>query len=249
MKNIIYIFCLFTFFPTGEILAQDKHIRNFQTKIENDEVIITYDLVGDVQGQVFDVRLYSQLNNYNQRLYRATGDIGRNIKTGSNKEIRWNNKEELTTFDLEDMRFEVSATMTYSPIYFNTPKKNVVLKRAKQHTITWVGGDPTGQMELELHQQNKRVLKIGNTSNSGRYTWEIPSNVKPGEGYRIKIVNPSNTDESTMSPSFVIRRKIPTVYKIVPLGIVAVGAAYLIINNLSSTDEELGELPAPPIPD
>lgn len=243
--KIKLLFCASLLFISA--LAQSQTIENFNAEVVGDSVNITYDLIGSDTSQIFAIRLYSSINNYRQRLYRAQGDVGDNIKAGRNKTITWNNQEELTSYNLSDMLFSVDVTLVYSPIIFKNPQLGGTFKRGKTMNIDWIGGESFEDLNLELFLNNKKVSTISSISNQGSYNWEIPVSLKPGNGYQLKISRASTPNEGVMSPKFSIKRRIPTAYKVIPLAGLAV-LAYFIFAGDGGGDTPSDILPPPANP-
>ena len=115
--TVVVWFSMLCFQTTGQI------IENFRQEIIGDEVNIYFDLIANIEGQIFEVVLYcSDSTTYSQRLYFATGDVGKNVKPGKNKRVIWTNKEELTTYSLDDLTFEIKANIQSSSLYFIHPR-------------------------------------------------------------------------------------------------------------------------------
>jgi hypothetical protein len=225
-----------------------QKIDNVRREIQDGEVIIHYDLLGADTSQVFEVRLYSIIENYKQRLYRGEGDIGRDIKAGTNKRIIWNNKEELTSYRVKDMDFELEITIIYSPIIFKSPISNAQYKRGNPVRIDWIGGENFEKLRVELFQNNVKIRNLGSITNRGSHVWKIPNNLSPDAGYQIKLTRESKSDDGTFTPKFAVTRRIPTYIKLIPAAAVGVaGLTYLIISNIGGggkdTDDDI--LPAP----
>lgn len=228
--------------------AFSQTIENVRREIKDGQVIIQYDLLGADTSQIFEVRLYSIIENYKQRLYRAEGDIGRDIRAGFNKRITWNNKEELTSYRMSDMDFELESSIIYSPIIFKSPVANATYKRGNPIKIDWIGGENFEKLKIELFQNNVKIRTIDNITNRGSHVWKIPNKLSPGDGYQIKLTRESKSDEGKFSPKFSVTRRIPTYVKLIPAAAVGVaGLTYLIISNIggggSGEDDDI--LPAP----
>ena len=213
-----------------------------RTEIVNDQVFIYYDLVGDNVIQTFEVKLFGKINNYSQRLFRASGDVGTNIKAGKNKKILWNNKIELTSYDIEEINFDIKVTIFKTPISIKKPKEETVYTRRTNNQIEWLGGENNETFKLELYQDGFKLSTIGNISNKGQFNWRIPTSIKPGNNYQVKITSDNNPENSKLSQAFTIKRKIPMVVKVLG-GAAVLGLGYFLI---SDTGDSEPTLPAPP---
>lgn len=95
-KNIISFFLLFGFLFTS-LLAQNKYVKNIKFKRMGRNYIISYDLV-DQNEDEYNVELYFLKKNDKKFIYKPRlilGDVGKDIKTGMNKKIIWQFKDEL----------------------------------------------------------------------------------------------------------------------------------------------------------
>lgn len=225
--------------------AKGQIIENFRQEIIGDEVNIYFDLIANIEGQIFEVVLYcSDSTTYSQRLYFASGDVGKNVKPGKDKRVVWTNKEELTTYSLDDLTFEIKANIQSSSLYFIHPRdRNTVFKRGTTEKIEWLGGDINESLVIELFRYDTRQKVIANTSNKGNIFWNIPNDLRPGVDYQLKISVANKPSDPVFSSKFQVRRKIPNALKFIPAGVIIGVAAFLIGNK-----EENNELPSPPGP-
>ncbi|CAN5267822.1 hypothetical protein BH23BAC1_BH23BAC1_48060 [soil metagenome] len=223
-----------------------QSIENVRTNIEGGEVTITYDLLGSDTSQIFEIRLYSAIDNYRQRLYRGVGEVGRDIRPGRNKQIVWNNREELTAYKLNDMDFTLEATLIYSPIIFTSPVANATHKRGNAVKLNWIGGESFERLRVEVFQNNVKLRNIETITNRGSYVWKIPSNIAPGQGYQFKLTRETSPDDGVFSNRFNIERRIPTLIKVLPVAAIGIaGVTYFILSGGGGggTPDEI--LPAP----
>lgn len=112
MKQIFRISFSLGFFMTlfiGNASAQE--IQNMKVDIKEDQVVITYDLIAGKENKDIEVRLFSNLDGYEMRLYRGEGDVGKNIKPGENKTIVWKNDEELTRYNKNEMTYYLKTNL------------------------------------------------------------------------------------------------------------------------------------------
>lgn len=230
------------FFLAG-IQVKGQTIENFRQEIIGDEVNIYYDLIANIEGQIFQVILFcSDSSTYTQRLYFATGDVGKDVKPGKNKRIVWTNKDELTSYSLEDLTFEIKPNIQSSALYFIYPRdRATIFRRSTTEKIEWLGGDINENLVIELYRYDSRQLVISSTSNKGYTSWNIPVGLKPGLDYQLRMTVANKPSEPVFSSKFRIKRKIPTALKFIPAGILLGTATYLILNKKPNN-----ELPGPP---
>ncbi|CAN5476858.1 hypothetical protein BH23BAC1_BH23BAC1_44310 [soil metagenome] len=125
MKNAIISILTIFLLIISDSESKAQKIENFKYKIVDGKVQITYDLITVKEGQEVEVRLYSTLKGFDMRLYRATGDIGKELKAGKDKKIQWNNNEELTSYNKVDMTFKLEL------IAKQMPAKNIERAKSK----------------------------------------------------------------------------------------------------------------------
>jgi len=130
---------------------------------------------------------------------------------------------------------------------FINPSQGVKFRRGKEYRITWKGNPREIPVGLELYQNKKLVYTINPVIIGNLFTWNIPSDMKLGKGYQIKITNLKNKENSEFSSVFRIKRKVPLGLKIA--GIAALGGAvwYIVTEEPFASDEpEENLLPEPP---
>lgn len=236
----ILLFFVVTLHAKGQI------VENFRQEIIGDEVNIYYDLIANIEGQIFEVILFcSDSSTYTQRLYFATGDVGKDVKPGTNKKIVWTNKDELTSYSLDDLTFEIKANIQSSALYFIHPReRDEIFKRGTTEKIEWLGGEINESLVIELYRYDSRQKVIANTSNKGSLAWFIPTSLKPGVDYQLRMTVANKPVEPVYSSKFQVRRKVPLVLKIAPAALILGGVSYLILNK--SDDNTLPPPPGPP---
>jgi len=228
--------------------AVGQRVTNVRAQAKGNIVTITYDLQGTIIGQIYQVEVFSSHNQMSQPITQVRGEIGPNLKPGVNKMIEWGSMKELGDFDGE-LSLEVRATLTFSPIRFTSPKSNSVYKRGKSYKFNWLGALPNENLQLELYSDTTRQYEINRTINKGVYQWEVPLNASPGKSYRLKISSVEKPDNFTYSNYFTIKRKTPTAWKAVPVGLLTGAALYLILKGDKTTTAPGEEdLPLPPKP-
>ena len=143
-----------------------------------------------------------------------------------------------------EVTFEIRVNVMLPFVKFSFPVAGSSMRRGKSNTITWTGGSSNEQLEIELLQNNNRVRSLTTTANSGRYTWNIPKDAVTGKDFQIRITSKQNGSNSSTSPSFAIKNKIPWALKLAP--VVVVGAVVGVIVAGGSGGSE--PIPNPPDP-
>jgi len=214
-------------FLFSTISAWGQRIENPKALIIEDNVVVSYDLVGTKSDQSFEVHLYSSANQFLSPLTKVTGDVGKNIAPGVGKQIMWDPTAELVKFRGE-VTFEVRVTVFTPFVSFQSPQAGAGLKRGKINSIQWSGGDPQVKLQLELYHEGAKVGTIETTDNIGRFSWNTPLQTKPAKNYQIRIANEADDSEFAFSPKFSIKPKTPIALKLLPVLVVGGVAALLL---------------------
>jgi len=221
-----------------QVSAQD--VANISASLLNATTVrVSYDLEGEVPGQLFNVQLYSSTNQYSLPLEYVDGYVGEDVEAGINRFIDWDIEKELVAFEGE-LNFEVRAELTFTPISMIFPD-DASITRGKSQLITWKGTNTRERVDIQLLRDGRRVQTIANTANDGLYEWEVPYATKPGKGYTVKISSTSSSQTDTGS-EFKIHRRIPLMVKIIPF----VVATPIIIKLTEEPPEQPEFLPQPP---
>ncbi|MFC2126032.1 Ser-Thr-rich GPI-anchored membrane family protein [Bacteroidota bacterium] len=237
MKARMLLFFLATFSQ----LCYAQSVRLTKTEQEGDNIIIWYDLEGTAEKQRYEIEIFGSHNDFSHPLSFTSGDVGAYIQPGENKKIVWNAKAELSQFS-GNVEFKIEATLQYSPLGDLTIIGAPRLKRGKQYHVTWSGGDSIDVLNLDLYRSGKQIYRIPDLKNTGTYTWQVPSNVKPGDSFKFMMTVSDSPSTGTSSETFKIKRKIPRVVYVIPSVAILGVATYLIISDV--TKEE--PLPMPP---
>lgn len=230
-----------------------QKIENVRATATEDQIIVTYDLIGATAGQEFRIQLYSSVDNFSSALLKVTGDIGNRIPAGLQRRIVWNSREELKNVKAEvtlEVRGEalaplvpqvekpVVSTATIAPYSVRSPG-GAGVRRGKTISIIWSGGAAEENISLDLLQNDAVQQKITVMKNSGNYQWSIPSKMKTGH-YQVKLTGPNG---DATSNTFKIKPKVGLMIKLLPVLAAGGVAAVLLSGSKKSKD-----LPEPPIP-
>ena len=245
LTKVTFVLCFF--FTATCIIGQS--FSNISAQFFNDEIEITYDLVGDDAGQSYRVELRSSIDNFSSGIRTATGDIGANIKPGTNLKIYWNPVIELPEGYQGQLQFKLIGEPmdlddpTSSPIGFDYPVAGSKLKKGKTVNVEWSG--TSGNYSLELHRFDSKLISIAVVGGSD-YTWQVPEDLSPGKGYEVVLIN-STTNKEISSGSFTIGRKLPLGFLIAPV-VVAGGVAAGLSGGGGDNGDTGSPLPTPPDP-
>ncbi len=236
---------------SGYIFGQT--IKNVQARPDGYKVIVTYDLIADVEGQKFNVELRSSINNFSAPLKEVEGDVGPDQTAGTGKVITWNAIKEMGNFT-GTVTFEVVATVTFTPLAIISPDAKTKAKPGKELEVKWKGGDASRRLKMAILRGSSTLAEIPDVGSSGHYTWQVPKTFEKGS-YQVKLFDPGKPKEAAVSAEFQLRKTSILVY-IVPGAVVAGALTYLLISNGGGDDNggggggtnPDGALPEPPPP-
>lgn len=208
--------------------------QNIRTRVEEDKIIIIYDLISLEQGSRVSVSLYSSHNNFESPLVDVTGDVGL-VLPGPNRRITW--KEGVGLENADKITFQFKGEIIQKLKILN-PAMEGKVKKGKLSTIRWQGGQSDEQVTITLQSPDKEINEIAKTSNTRSFAWSVPNKIKAGKGYVLRITGSDNFTEQRFS----IKRKVPLGLYAIPV----VGAVIFIISNGGS--DGVGNLPDAPSP-
>lgn len=101
-----------TLFLTAGAYAQE--VKNVVAKVQDQAIVITYDFVNVPIAKDYTVLLYAIHDGTTSQLRNATGEVGGQIKPGSNKQIVWGPLSEFPNgFSASSLQFKVVAQEKY----------------------------------------------------------------------------------------------------------------------------------------
>jgi hypothetical protein len=217
--------------------AQNLKIRNVE--LRNTRMVLHYDLLDSVEGRYYSIRAYSSTDGYLNPLEKVKGDVGLEVKPGTDKIIEWDFSNELPPAYDGKVSVEVRGRIFIPFINVQSINQYKVFKRKRKYNITWTGGTPQNVLNFDLFNGEKKVHTFPNLANVGHYSLEFPSHISPDKNYRLRISDTKNKEEVVFTEEFRIKRKIPLLFKAIPLA--AVGyAAYFIMQ--PSEDNSVSEI-------
>jgi hypothetical protein len=236
MKKLVFLAAVLI---SGVSVAQQFSIK--RVEVAGDQINLYYDLLDSIASRTYTITLSSSRDNFITPLQKVKGDLGLEVKPGSNKRIVWNAKEELGPDFDGKVGLEVRGRL-YIP-FVRLDGLNKTFKRLRPTEMTWTGGTQQNILNFDLYRGEDKITSFPNIANVGHYTMTIPTTVKPGKGYKFKITDSRNKDQIVYSAPFAITRKIPLLLKAIPVVLVG-GAAYL----LASGNKSPSDLPDPIVP-
>jgi hypothetical protein len=230
-------------------LSQSVLIKKIELAGEN--IIVHYDLDDSNPNNEFQINLYASKDKFSAPLVKVKGDVGPDVKPGTNRKIEWNINDEYKGYKGK-ISLEIRGKV-FVPFVklrdFDTSKK---YKRGKSYDVAWRPGN-TNPIHIELYKGSQRVGGELNHPNNGKYTLSIGSKVSKGKDYRLKITDSKYPDNIIYSDYFSVSPKIPLLLKVIPAVAVA-GGLGVVLSGLGG--EEGGPTPpsgdedidAPPFP-
>lgn len=123
---------------------------------------------------------------------------------GSDYRIKIISTQNAAESDLSDNMFRITEP---KPVVTYPSGAGITWPRGQSQTITWTGF--TGKsVKIQLYKGSSYVTRIADaTSNStGAFQWTVPTWLKPGSDYRVKIISTSKSSQADFSDnSFTIQ--------------------------------------------
>lgn len=248
MRYLFYTYFLLGF-ATTNLLAQKATIK--RVDLAGDKIIVFYDLEDSNASNEYSLSLYSSRDNFSASLKNVKGDIGSEVKPGTNKKVEWNIREEIGNYK-GNISLELRGKV-YLPFVriqnFDTKKS---YKRGKSYDINWKPGN-ANPVHIELLKGNARIQGDLNNPNNGQYLLSLPSKATPGKDYRLRITDSKNSSEVIYTDYFKVKPKVPFLLKALP--VVAVGGILAVLLGGNKTTTGGGgtgntgsEISLPPLP-
>ena len=243
MKRNLLVF--FSFLSFG-VYAQTVTIS--KVELAGDKIIVHYNLENSNPSSNFMLNLYGSNDNFAAPLAKVSGDVGPEVKPGSNKKIEWNIREEYGNFKGK-LALEIRGKVYVPFVKLQNFTTAASYKRGKAHELIWAPGN-ADPINIELYKGNQRIQGSMSQPNNGAYALNIPSDTKTGSDYRLKISSTKNSDEIIYTPNFKITPKIPLLVKVLP--VLVIGGAVVALGGSKgggggSTDTG-GPIPVPALP-
>jgi hypothetical protein len=221
--------------------AQKASIKKIE--LAGEKIIVHYDLEDSNPVNEYQIQLYSSQSNFATALTRVSGDVGNEIKPGSDKKIEWKVREEIGPYRGR-ISLEIRGRVFMAVAKINSIGAGDKFKRGKSHLINWRPGN-SNPVNVELLKDGNPVTSQLNQPNSGALNLFIPQHSKVGNEYTIRITDTKNSGDFVISQPFTVTRKVPLLLKALP--VVAVGAAILFLGGDDATPDGI---PGPPeLPD
>lgn len=221
MRGFLLAMGCFSFLATQ---AQTVSIKNVE--LAGEKIIVHYDLEDGNPNNEYKLDLYASNDNYAAPLTKVKGDVGLEVKPGTDRKIEWNIREELGGYKGK-IALEIRGKV-YIPFVkiqnFDTEKS---YKRGNSYNIAWKPGS-TNSINIDLYKGGERVSGESNLQNNGSHTFYIPTHAKKGGDYRLKITDTKNNEDVLYTSEFMVKPKVPLLVKVLPVLVVGGAVAVLV---------------------
>ena len=177
MKNLTIVLLGFLSLFSLTAYAQTATVKKVQ--LAGNKVIVFFDLEDSNPKNEYQLSLYSSKDNFAAPLLKVTGDIGSEVKPGTEHSVEWNISEEYPGFNGR-LSLEIRGKIYLPFVKLQNFDVNKSYKRGKQYELGWKAGT-TNPVHVELFKGSQRVQGDMNHPNSGVYTMNIPASAKPGD--------------------------------------------------------------------
>lgn len=226
------------------LISSAQNISNFEVELQGKNVVIHYALNSPNADGLYDVDLYSSHDNFNAPLKMVSGDIGDEIRSGTDKKIIWTAADELGNTYKDRLSVEIKARYYVPFVKIIKPADTKAkLHRGKISNIEWSGGTSSTSIRIDLLKGGQRLQTLGTVSNTGLYSWHIPVKTKTGKDYSLLLTDSRNAQDVVKTGTFSIKPKISNGLKIGVFLAIGVATYFLIPENI-----KINEILDPPLP-
>ncbi|MBS1506790.1 MAG: hypothetical protein JSS79_09095 [Bacteroidetes bacterium] len=238
---------LIFFLVLFEANSQSVIIKNVE--LSGDKIVVHYSLENSNQNAGFLLNLYESKDNFMSPLTKVSGDVGPEVKPGPDKTIVWKVIDEYGNYKGK-LSLEIRGKVYVPFVKLQNFDVASSYKRGKSYDVLWKPGN-NDPINIELFKGNQRVQGSMNQANNGAYSLNIPSDMKSGKDYHLKISSVKNSDEVVITPDFKVKPKLPLLVKALP--ILAIGGAVVALGGGSKKDtggggSSGGDIPLPALP-
>lgn len=245
MRFFLSVLVFFFMLVTSFLVAQTAVIKKIE--LAGEKIIVHYDLEDNNPNNEYQINLFASKDKFSAPLTKVTGDVGPDVKPGTNRRVEWNLLEEYGAYKGR-LSLEIRGKVFVPFVKLKNFDAEKTYKRGKSYPIAWRPGN-TNPIHIELYKGSQRVSGELNHPNNGTYSLSIGHKVKKGKDYRLKITDSKQTDEIVFSDYFKVTPKIPFLVKLIPvLGAVGgIGAALAGGEGGGSSGPQ--RIPLPNLPD
>jgi hypothetical protein len=236
-------FLLLFFYCAAEICAAQQ-IEVDRIDVRGNKVIVWYNLQDANYNRKYEISLFSSLDGYTTALTKVKGDVGKDVKSGTEKKITWDIIAELGAFK-GNLTFKITGKVQAPFVNISEFKEGRVYKRGKKYPIVWSSGNIDGKVNIELFKNNEQIWDVKNLPNDGKYNWLVPSGAKKSNTYRLKFTNSEDANDFVYTSTFTIKPRTPFIVKAGAFAVIGAAAA-VIIGGKSGGSPSNNTLPDPP---
>lgn len=224
-------------------MAQTVTIK--RVELAGEKIVVIYDLEDSNPNNEYLLNLYTSKDNFAKSVVAVAGDVGMDIKPGTNKRMEWNIIKDYGGYKGKlSLEIRGKVYVPFARIQSFDPK--ATYRRGKNYVIKWKPGN-TNPINIELYKSGQRVIGEVNHPNNGSYEMFIPVHAKTGADYKLKFSDTRNPDEVFYTQEFAIKSKIPLLLKIAPVAIIGTVIVLLTSKNKDPENNEEGPGIADPI--
>lgn len=227
---------------TAYASAQKVTIK--RVELAGEKIIVHYDLEDSNPNNEYQINLYSSQSNFNTALTKVKGDVGNEVKPGSDRKIEWSVREEIGPYKGK-ISLEVRGKQFVTVAKFTNITTATRMKRGKNHIITWKPGN-NNPVTIEFLNGGQQISGQSNQPNNGTYTLFISKHQSKGKDYIIKITDSKNPQDIATSQAFAVTPKVPLLLKLLPVLALGGAAAAVAGGGSGPTDNSIGLPPALP---
>jgi hypothetical protein len=235
MKNLYFALLLIL---CGGWSASGQKTTIKWIELSGDKIIVHYDLDDSNPNNEYLIQLFASKDNFGTALSKVGGDVGPEIKPGTNKKIEWNIFEEFGSYK-GDLAVEIRGRVFIPFVKIQSFVDKKKIKKGKSYDLIWRPGN-NNPVHIELYKGSQRMQGELNLPNNGKYTVNFGKGLKNGAHYRVKITDSKKSEDFVYTNEFRVKPKVPLLLKVLP---VAGVAAFLTTLKLGDTSEEI---PGPP---
>lgn len=234
-------------FITSAAYAQSVVIK--KVELAGEQVIVHYDLDDSNPNNEYLINLYSSKDNFSAVLTKVSGDVGMDVKPGTDKKIVWMIRQEYGGYKGK-LALEIRGKV-YVPFVrlqnFDTKKS---YKKGKTYNLKWKVGSPN-PINIELYNGGERISGEINQPNNGEHALFIPNHAAKGSQYRLRFSDARNPEEVVYTDYFRVGPKVPIWMIAAP--VVVIGGLIAILASGGKDPgpgpgEETNKLPVAPDP-
>jgi hypothetical protein len=225
-----------------------QNVTITKVAVDGDDIIVDYNLESPNSANRFLLSLYASKDDFSTPLKKVTGDVGQEVKPGTNR-IIWNIRQEFGNYKGR-LALEVRGRVYVPFVKLQNFTVAGSYKRGKLYDLLWKPGN-ADPLNIELYKGDQRVQGSMAQPNNGSFTINIPSHTQTGKDYRLKITSTRSNDEVILTPYFSVKPKVPFLMKmLIPIAVIGGGAAAFAGGGSKDTGTTItnSELPVPPFP-